>query len=63
MYILRLGIIYFMNFSCVALFTEARREMLNVHRYGVVNLTDGLQSRICEQPDFPTIANYEYFPS
>jgi hypothetical protein len=37
--------------------------MLNVHRYGVVNLTDNLQRRICEQPDFSTIVTYEYFPS
>jgi hypothetical protein len=55
--------VHFMNFSCVALFTEARRKMLNVHRYGVVNATDSLQSRICGQPDFPTVVNYECFPS
>jgi len=42
----------FYEFSCVALFPEACRKMLNVHRHGVVNVKNSLQSRICGQTDF-----------
>jgi hypothetical protein len=45
----------FYEFFGVALFTEAHRKMLNVHRHGVVNVRDSLQSRICVQPD---LTNY-----
>jgi len=33
----------FYEFFCVALFTEACRKMLNVHRLGVVNVKDSLK--------------------
>jgi len=42
----------FYEFSCVALFTEAFRKMLNVYGHGVVNVKDSLQSRICGQTHF-----------
>jgi hypothetical protein len=42
----------FYEFSCVALFTEACRKMLNEHRHRVVNVKDSLQRRICGQTNF-----------
>jgi hypothetical protein len=46
------GDFIFYEFSYVALIIEACRKILNVHRHGVVNVKDSLQSRICGQTDF-----------